>query len=72
MLLLKDDFPFAGYGEHMSGGNIKYDKTQELHKHVKIGRGVLGSLILSLGTESNFPHVFPEIDMSIWEGRRNK
>jgi hypothetical protein len=72
ILLLKWDFPFEGFGEHMVEGNIKYNKARELHRHIKIGRGVLGSLILSLGIDSNRPHVFPEIDMSIWEHRRKK
>jgi hypothetical protein len=67
MVLLSWDFPFDGYGQYLAGGNIKYNKQLEMHRHVKIGRQVLGSLILSLGTENNRSHVFPEIDMSIWE-----
>lgn len=66
LLLLHHEFPFEGFGASMGGGNVTYDETNEFHKHVKIGRGVLSSLILSLGHDQNGPHVFPDIDMSIW------
>lgn len=63
ILLLSRKFPFDGCGAHIQRA---YDETNELHRHVQIGRDILASLILSLGTETNKPHIFPECDMSIW------
>jgi hypothetical protein len=58
-LLLLSKFPFEGYGEWLSMP-IEYDASDEMHRHVAKGRGVLASLILSLSKESNIPHIFPE------------
>lgn len=66
ILLLNGGFPFDGFEEQMADGNVVFDETNELHKHVKHGRGVLCSLILSLSTDSNREHVFPEYDLSLW------
>ncbi len=69
ILLLHHEFPFKGFDAYMGSGSVKYDEFNELHKHVKIGRGILASLVLSLTPEdeTNMLHVFPDIDMSIWE-----
>ena len=67
IFILNHEFPFKGFDEYMAGGSVKYEESNELHKHVKIGRNVLASMIFSLGKDTNQPHVFPEIDMSIWE-----
>ncbi len=58
-LLLLSNFPFEGYDEWLSLP-IPYDEADEMHRHVSKGRSVLASLILSLSTESNIPHIFPE------------
>ena len=63
VLLLHPTFPFEGFEDHL-GACVAYDERDELHRHVRIGRNVLGSLILSLCKESNAPHVFPEEDWS--------
>lgn len=65
VLLLNRSFPF-GMGAPHFRIKRRYKKSDELHRHVKIGRDVLASLILSLSKEENSRHVFPEIDMSIW------
>lgn len=57
-LVLLCDFPFEGFDDALSRP-IHYDASNELHRHVKIGRSVLASLILSLAKESNLPHVYP-------------
>ncbi len=67
ILLLKHEFPFRGFEAWMEGGGVEFDETDEMHKHIKHGRGILSGLILSLGKDTNSPHVFPEPDMSIWE-----
>lgn len=58
-LLLLSHFPFESY-EHWLDKQIVYDPTNEMHRHVKLGRVVLSSLVLSLSKESNFPYIFPE------------
>ena len=65
ILTLHRKFPFEGY-EAQFGGHIIYDDTKEMNRHVKIGRDVLASLILSLATEPNRLHVFPTFDLSIF------
>jgi hypothetical protein len=72
VFLLFRNFPFEGFGQYMSGGDIKYDEKEELHKHIKIGRDVLASLILSLVKETNYPHVFPKFDFTIWDGPKSR
>lgn len=67
VLLLHHEFPFSGFDACMGNGGLKYDESNEMHKHVKIGRDILASLVLSLCKDTNLPHVFPDIDMSIWE-----
>lgn len=64
ILLLSPQFPFEI--DHTQISSVVRDRENELHQHVGVGRSALGSLILSLGTENNFRHVFPEYDMSIW------
>jgi len=56
-LLLLSDFPFEG--DAVSTQPIAYDPDDEMHRHVKLGRQVLASLILSLNTESNISHIYP-------------
>jgi hypothetical protein len=65
ILLLSHEFPFEG-PVPQTGNSRTYDETNEFHRHVRLGRGILGSVILSLGKESNVPFVFPDFDMSIW------
>ena len=38
---------------------IPYDTADEMHRHVKLGRPVLASLILSRNKESNIAHIYP-------------
>jgi hypothetical protein len=66
ILILHRDFPFNGYNKYFQV-KMRYNDNDEMHRHVKIGRDILAGLILSLGTDNNRPHLFPEIDMSIWE-----
>jgi hypothetical protein len=65
VLLLSREFPFENYEKFM-GGKIVFDQKDELHNHVRKGRDVLASLILSLVKESNSDLVFPELDESIY------
>ncbi len=65
ILLLRPSFPFEEQGPHISSPR-RYDESKELHRHVRIGRDILAGVILSLGAEGNAPHLFPEIDISIW------
>jgi hypothetical protein len=65
ILLLSRDFPFESQALHM-GSSRAYNEAEELHRHVRVGRDILASVILSLGNENNAPHLFPELDMSIW------
>jgi hypothetical protein len=58
LFLLSPDFPFGGFRT--------YKEADEFHYHVRFGRDILASVILSLGREDNAPFVFPDIDMSIW------
>jgi hypothetical protein len=58
-LLLLSDFPFEGFDAWLRCP-IDYDPSDEMHRHVKAGRSVLASLILSLSKESNIRHIFPE------------
>jgi len=58
-LLLLSNFPFKGFESHLAV-QIKYDPEDEMHRHVKAGRSVLASLILSLSKDSNFPYIFPD------------
>ena len=57
-LLLLTNFPFSGFEASLSRAT-DYDSSNEMHRHVKLGRSVLASLILSLSKESNFPHIYP-------------
>ncbi|TNF03811.1 MAG: hypothetical protein EP321_09040 [Sphingomonadales bacterium] len=59
LVLLGTAFPFEGFDDWLSSP-IDYDPTDELHRHVKAGRSVLASLILSLNKESNIPFIYPE------------
>jgi hypothetical protein len=54
LLLLYRDFPFDGIR-----GNIKYDNSDELHRHVRIGRDILSTLILSLWNAGYDAEHFP-------------
>jgi hypothetical protein len=59
LVLLGTAFPFDGFDDWLSTP-IAYDPADELHRHVKAGRSVLASLILSLSKESNIPFIYPE------------
>jgi hypothetical protein len=69
ILLLSRGFPFSGFDIWMSE-SIPYDESNELHRHVKVGRDILSSVVLSIGSEAN-AHIFPDIDMSIWNGSKD-
>jgi hypothetical protein len=71
LLLLHDGFPFTGFDKFL-GRPIKFQKKIELHRHVKEGRFILASLILSLGKRSNHKYVFPTYDLSIFKSSRRK
>lgn len=64
ILMLTRGFPFET--PHKEVLPINYNKGDELHRHIKIGKDVLASLILSLSKESNTEYIFPKYDMSIW------
>lgn len=57
-LALLSDYPFTGFDSVLSVP-IGYDPDDEMHRHVKLGRSVLASLILSLNKESNISHIYP-------------
>jgi len=57
-LLLLTDFPFEGFNAPIMRP-ISYDTSNEMHRHVRLGRSVLASLVLSLNTESNHPYIYP-------------
>lgn len=57
-LVLLSDYPFVGF-DAVSAQPIAYDPDDEMHRHVKLGRQVLASLILSLNTASNISHIYP-------------
>lgn len=63
ILLIGGKFPFDGFDRFMSQP-IPYDEGNELHRSIRIGGSILASLILSVGSEDNAPHFFPEIDLS--------
>lgn len=67
VLLLSRHFPFEDYEPHIKRF---YDETNEWHRHVRIGRDILASFILSAESEANAPHLFPELDLSIWGDER--
>ena len=58
-ILLLSDFPFSGFDGNLQR-TIDYNPQDEMHRHVKLGRPVLSSLILSTGKPENFPFVYPE------------
>lgn len=62
ILVVSRTFPFEGYDDSLVEP-IRYNPAVEDHRHVKLGRDVIASLILSLGTPSNAPHVFPPLDL---------
>ncbi len=62
LLVCSRSFPFDGFDAFLAEP-IPYDETVEDHRHVKLGRDVLGSLILSLGLPNNRGHVFPTFDL---------
>ncbi len=60
LILAIGDFPF-GKRTKLFGRPRRYSPANELHKHIKQGRTVLGSLVLSLNAESNHPLIYPEV-----------
>jgi hypothetical protein len=64
LLLLNSGFPFEH--EDSGCGSITYNPDDESHIHVKIGRSVLASVVISLGEKNNHQHIFPEYDLSIF------
>ena len=64
MFLIVGDFPFGKkFSPYMKPR--RYQAKNELHRHVRHGRSVLGSLILSLSHEPNLDLVFPK-DTVTW------
>jgi hypothetical protein len=57
-MVLLSDFPFTGFDAALDV-RIAYDSADEMHRHVKLGRSVLASLILSLSKQSNIGHIYP-------------
>ena len=57
-LVLLFDYPFDGFDTVLTKP-IRYDSADEMHRHVKLGRPVLASMILSLNKESNIAHIYP-------------
>ena len=57
-LVLLSDYPFGGFDTVLTKP-IRYNSADEMHRHVKLGRRVLVSLILSLNKESNVAHIYP-------------
>lgn len=66
ILLLDPEFPFKEC-EKSSGSEKIYDTSNEFHFHVKHGRDVITSMILSLHNPDNREMVFPEADLSIFK-----
>ena len=63
ILLLSRNFPFENHGRKIYR---IYDESNESHRHLKIGRGILASIILSINGEGSSRYVFPELDLSIF------
>ena len=59
LLMLNRGFPFFDFDGHL-GAVVPYDETNELHRHLQVGRDVLSSLVLSLSKDTNQDHVFPK------------
>lgn len=62
VLVASRSFPFEGFDDVLAEP-ISYDETIEDHRHVKLGRDVIASMILSLGLPNNAEHVFPTFDL---------
>lgn len=60
LILAIDGFPF-GKKTKLFAKPRRYSPDNELHRHVKYGRSVLGSLVLSLNSESNVPYIYPQV-----------
>lgn len=60
LVLVLGDFPFGKKTKHF-GRARRYVATNELHKHIKCGRTVLASLVLSLNKTTNHPYIYPEV-----------
>jgi hypothetical protein len=70
ILLLFREFPFVCPPGTLRK-RIKYNPQDQFHRHVKIVRDVLGSVVLSLGKDTNVGLVFPELDDSIFYKRKS-
>ena len=70
ILTLSRNFPFQGYDDFLCAP-VSYDDRNEFHLHVKVGRDILASMILSTCSETN-NHVFPDFDLSIFTKRASK
>lgn len=68
IFLLSQSFPFEE-SEYYSF--VEYEESNELHKHVKIGRTVIASIILSIGSGKNDENVRPNLDVSIFPERQD-
>ncbi|MES0869292.1 hypothetical protein [Pseudovibrio sp. SCP19] len=63
VLLLSHDFPFSGFKGHIERS---FDENDELHKHIRYGRGVLTNLIMSINQPDTYDYLRPCFDLSIW------
>jgi hypothetical protein len=66
IFLLHDNFPFDDFNAYLCSP-IAFDESNELHRHIKNGRSILASLVLSLGKQSNRKYIFPKYDTSIFK-----
>ena len=64
-ILLLNDCPFRR--EYPSRLRTRFSGKNEFHRHVRHGRGVLASLVISLSSEDNRDYVTPKFDFSIWK-----
>jgi hypothetical protein len=65
VLLLHRKYPFETF-DAVTASTVQYDENNEFHRHVKIGRDILASLVLSFGSEQNDTFVEPQIDYTIF------
>lgn len=58
LVLALRDFPFGKKTRHFRRP-CRYNATNEFHRHVKYGRDVLTSLVLSLNNEGSHQYIYP-------------
>ncbi len=60
VIIAVSDFPFGKRTKYF-GRPRRYSAANEIHKHVKHGRSVLTSLVLSLNSNDSHPYIYPEV-----------